>query len=174
MQANTFAALARIVLTLGILAVQPVFAQPAVEETAAPAKATPVADDPKLEARIMALSHTLRCLVCQNQSIAESNAPLAVDLREQVREQFVAGKSEQEIIDYLTARYGDFVLYLPPFKPSTWVLWLAPALLFIAGAIGLGIRLRRRAHEKTTALSGAERERARTLLESSPSSEQGS
>jgi len=94
------------------------------------------ADIPADEARYQALIDELRCLVCQNQTIAESNAPLAADLREQVRAQMAAGKSDGEIIDYVTARYGDFVLYRPPFKARTWLLWLGPfALLCLVGIL---------------------------------------
>ncbi len=91
---------------------------------------------PDRTARYQALIAELRCLVCQNQTIAESNAPLAADLREQVRAQIEAGRSDEEIIEFLTARYGDFVLYRPPFKQSTWLLWLGPfAVLLVAGAV---------------------------------------
>nr|WP_240794662.1 cytochrome c-type biogenesis protein [Azoarcus sp. DD4] len=137
---------------------------PAQAEAEAPA-ARPVVEDPVLEARVLELSHKLRCLVCQNQSIAESHAPLAVDLRNQVREQFVAGRDENQIVDYLVARYGDFVLYEPPFKLTTLVLWLGPLLLLVAGAGWLAFRLRRRAAEAVTTLSEAEHARARALLE---------
>lgn len=128
-------------------------------------QARPAVEDPVLEARVLELSHKLRCLVCQNQSIAESHAPLAVDLRDQVREQFVAGRDENQIVDYLVARYGDFVLYEPPFKAATLVLWLGPLLLLLAGAGGLAYRLRRRAAEAATTLSATEHARARALLE---------
>ncbi len=85
------------------------------------------------EARYKAWINQLRCLVCQNQTIADSNAPLAADLREQVHNQIIAGRSDEEIRSYVTARYGDFVLYSPPLKRSTWLLWLAPfALLALA------------------------------------------
>lgn len=88
------------------------------------------------DARYRALINELRCLVCQNQSIAESNAPLAADLREQVRAQIAAGRSDAEIAKFLTARYGDFVLYRPPFKPRTWLLWAGPfVLLLLAGGL---------------------------------------
>ncbi|CAL96544.1 probable cytochrome C-type biogenesis protein CycL [Azoarcus olearius] len=137
---------------------------PALAADAAP-QARPAVEDPVLEERVLELSHKLRCLVCQNQSIAESHAPLAVDLRNQVREQFVAGRNEVEIVDYLVARYGDFVLYEPPFKTTTLVLWLGPLLLLVAGAGWLGLRLRRRAAEAATPLSDAEHARARALLE---------
>lgn len=91
--------------------------------------------DPAQEVRYQALIAELRCLVCQNQTIAESSAPLAVDLRNQVKTQIVAGRSQAEIIDYLTQRYGDFVLYRPPFKASTALLWLGPFLLLLGGLV---------------------------------------
>lgn len=91
--------------------------------------------DAAQEARYQALIAELRCLVCQNQTIAESSAPLAVDLRNQVKTQIVAGRSQAEIIDYLTQRYGDFVLYRPPFKASTALLWLGPFLLLLGGLV---------------------------------------
>lgn len=146
------------VLSLGVVA-GPVLA----EESRL---ATTVARDLELEADMMELSHKLRCLVCQNQSIAESNAPLAVDLRDQVREQLSAGRSKDEVIEYLVARYGDFVLYDPPFKAATLLLWLGPVLLLAGGAGWLGWRLRRRQHELAGAseLSDEERARARQLL----------
>lgn len=153
-------ALMMVAATLGLAA----GALPALAEGDAP-QARPAVDDPVLEERVLALSHKLRCLVCQNQSIAESHAPLAVDLRNQVREQFVAGRDENQIVDYLVARYGDFVLYEPPFKATTLVLWLGPLLLLVGGAGWLAIRLRRRAAEAATTLSAAEHARARALLE---------
>ncbi len=96
-------------------------------------QAVDVAADPALERRVNALSAELRCLVCQNQSLADSHAPLAIDLKNQVREQLQAGRSEREVIDYMTQRYGDFVLYRPPFKASTLLLWAGPALLLLIG-----------------------------------------
>lgn len=128
-------------------------------------EATPVAADPELEVRVQALSANLRCLVCQNESVAESRAPLAIDLRNQVREQLGAGKSEAEVIDFMVARYGDFVLFKPPFKPVTLLLWLGPALLLVSGAGWLVYRLRRRAHETGPHLTDEERARARAMLE---------
>src|SRR5512134_3812499 len=94
------------------------------------ADAAPAADDPVLEARVLRIAGELRCLVCQNQTIADSHADLAQDLRRQVREMIRQGKSDAEIIDYMTARYGDFVLYRPPLKSTTALLWFGPALLF--------------------------------------------
>ncbi len=96
-------------------------------------EARPVADDPVLEERVMNLSRELRCLVCQNETLADSRADLAVDLRNQVREMMKAGKSDQEIVAFLTARYGDFVLYRPPVRPTTYLLWFGPFLLLLVG-----------------------------------------
>jgi cytochrome c-type biogenesis protein CcmH len=121
-------------------------------------------EDPALEKRVQALSHELRCLVCQNQTLADSNAPLAVDLRNQVREQLKSGKSERDVIDFLVARYGDFVLYRPPFKASTVLLWGGPFILLAFGLFFLFLRIRRRVPPASD-LSGAERERAAKLLE---------
>jgi cytochrome c-type biogenesis protein CcmH len=104
--------------------------------TAQANEAAPVADDPALEARMLAITAELRCLVCQNQSIADSHADLAVDLRRQVREMLVTGASNQQITEYMTARYGDFVLYRPPVKSSTALLWFGPPLLML---VGLGL-----------------------------------
>ena len=96
-------------------------------------QARPMADDPVLEERLMNLSQELRCLVCQNETLAESRADLAVDLRNEIREQMKAGKTDQEIIAFLTARYGDFVLYRPPVKATTYFLWFGPFLLLLGG-----------------------------------------
>jgi len=107
-------------------------------------EAAPASADPVLEARMMRISSELRCLVCQNQTIADSHAGLAVDLRQQVREMLQKGQSEQEIIAYMTARYGDFVLYRPPFKATTALLWIGPGVMVVAGLTILVIVLRRR------------------------------
>jgi cytochrome c-type biogenesis protein CcmH len=107
-------------------------------------EATPVAEDPALEARVVKIAAELRCLVCQNQTIADSSAGLAIDLRNQVREMLQSGKSDREIIDYMTARYGDFVLYRPPVKATTAILWFGPALLLAGGVVILIVVLRRR------------------------------
>jgi len=100
--------------------------------------------DPKVEARLKSIAHELRCLVCQNQTIADSDAPLAVDLRQQVRGMIREGKSDEEIRGYMTDRYGDFVLYKPPFNAVTAVLWVGPALLIVGGFSALFVMLRRR------------------------------
>jgi cytochrome c-type biogenesis protein CcmH len=98
-------------------------------------EAAPVGDDPAIEQRMVNLASDLRCLVCQNESLAGSHAELAEDLRREIREQMKAGKSDKEVIEYLTNRYGDFVLYKPPFKPVTYLLWLGP-LIFLGAGVG--------------------------------------
>jgi cytochrome c-type biogenesis protein CcmH len=108
-------------------------------------EAAPAAEDPALEARLVAVTAELRCLVCQNQTIADSHADLAVDLRNQVREMLRRGDSREQIIEYMTARYGDFVLYRPPLKESTALLWFGPAVLMLGGLVVLVVVLRRRA-----------------------------
>ena len=107
-------------------------------------EAAPAAADPVLEARMVGITAELRCLVCQNQTIADSHADLAVDLRQQVRELLQQGQTDQQILDYMTARYGDFVLYRPPFKNTTALLWLAPGLMLVAGLAVLVWILKRR------------------------------
>ena len=107
-------------------------------------EAAPTAFDPVAHKRVVEVSEQLRCLVCQNQSIADSNAELTVDLRNQVIEQVKAGKSNEEIVNYMVDRYGDFVLYNPPFKLSTAILWLGPLGLFVVGLGAFYINLRRR------------------------------
>jgi cytochrome c-type biogenesis protein CcmH len=111
---------------------------------AAAKEAAPASDDPVLEAKVMRIAAELRCLVCQNQTIADSHADLAQDLRNQVREMLRQGKGEAEILAYMTDRYGDFVLYRPPVKSTTTLLWFGPAVLLIGGVIVLIVVLRRR------------------------------
>jgi len=127
-------------------------------------EARPVAADPALDERVTALASELRCLVCQNQTLADSNAPLAIDLRNQIREKMQQGASERDIVDYMVSRYGDFVLYRPPFKATTFLLWAGPALLMIAGLVTLFVRLSRRRAEPNKELSEKERARAAALL----------
>ena len=116
-------------------------------------------DNPQVEARIRKLSEKLRCLVCQNQSLADSNAELATDLRKQLREQVAAGRSDDEIMDYLVQRYGDFVLYEPPFKATTALLWIGPFVLLFAAAGVLVVTLRRRRTVPEELALGAEDKR---------------
>lgn len=108
-------------------------------------EAKPLAEDPVLEARLKAMSQELRCLVCQNQTLSDSNAPLAEDLRKEIRTQMREGKSDQEVIDYLVARYGDFVRYRPPVNTNTALLWFGPFLLLIIGAFVLYRALKKQA-----------------------------
>ncbi|MBM5574092.1 cytochrome c-type biogenesis protein [Deefgea sp. CFH1-16] len=105
--------------------------------------ASSITSNPIAEARLVELSAELRCLVCQNESLASSQAPLAEDLRREVREQIALGKNNSEIISYLTDRYGDFVTYRPPFKARTLLLWLLPPVLLLMGLLLLWLRLRR-------------------------------
>jgi len=128
-------------------------------------EAQPLAGDPALEKRMMALAENLRCLVCQNETIAGSHADLAVDLREQIREQMKAGKSDQEILAFMTERYGDFVLFRPPVKTITYLLWFGPFLLLAAGVVVQYIYLKkRRERVRDQPLSEAERKRVEALL----------
>lgn len=112
--------------------------------SAAAQTARPAADDPELEARMMVIAAELRCVVCQNQTVADSHAGLAEDLRQQIREQLKAGRSADEIRAYMTDRYGDFVLYRPPMNERTALLWFGPALLLGVGLVSLALVLRRR------------------------------
>jgi cytochrome c-type biogenesis protein CcmH len=119
-----------------------------------------------LERRVQTLSEELRCLVCQNQSLADSHAPLAVDLKNEVREKLRQGASEADVITFMTERYGDFVLYRPPLKATTLLLWFGPGLLLVAGLLALFMRLRRRAAAAVDpTLTAAERARATALLD---------
>lgn len=122
-------------------------------------------EDPKLEQRMKALTEQLRCLVCQNETLADSRADLAEDLRRQIREQMNAGKSDQEILAFLTQRYGDFVLYNPPIKATTYLLWFGPFLLLIVGGVVLYRYLKqRRELIKDKPLTADERKRAADIL----------
>ena len=130
-----------------------------------PREAKPMANNPKVEARLADISHELRCLVCQNESLASSHAELAEDLRREVRELIVQGKSDPEIKTFLVDRYGDFVLYRPEVKPLTWVLWFGPFVLFFIAAIALGVYLRQRKQQVAPIeLNDEERARAEQLL----------
>src|SRR5207245_7816342 len=127
-------------------------------------QAAPAAADPALEQRVMTLAAELRCLVCQNQTIADSNAPLAEDLRNQVREKMRQGSSDSQIIDFMVERYGDFVLYRPPVKATTLLLWFGPLLLLAAGFVVLVRRVLRRRPTQDLEINASERKRAAELL----------
>jgi cytochrome c-type biogenesis protein CcmH len=129
-------------------------------------EAAPMAQDPAVEQRMVDIASDLRCLVCQNESLAASQAGLANDLREEVRTLIKQGKTDAEIKEYLVARYGDFVLYEPPFKPTTWLLWAGPFLLLVIGVIGLIVYLRQRGKRVVAGgeFSEEDRQRAEALL----------
>jgi cytochrome c-type biogenesis protein CcmH len=128
-------------------------------------EAQPTAQDPVAAKRSVELSRKLRCLVCQNQSIAESNADLAVDLRRQIDEQIAAGRTDAEIVAFMTERYGDFVLYQPPFKMVTVLLWAGPALLLLLAVVVLRRALRQQASAPApTPLTDEQRALAARLL----------
>jgi cytochrome c-type biogenesis protein CcmH len=129
------------------------------------AEAVPTEQDRATNARAVALSEQLRCLVCQNQTIADSNADLAIDLRRQVREQIAAGRTDREILAYMTERYSDFVLYRPPLKPQTVFLWAGPLVLLAVAAIVVVRIVRGRRAAETPVLTNDERARARRLLD---------
>jgi cytochrome c-type biogenesis protein CcmH len=133
------------------------------------ADAPTLAEDPVLEKRVNHLGEELRCLVCQNQTIADSHAGLAVDLKNQIREQIKAGRTDRQILDYMVERYGDFVLYRPPMKATTVLLWAGPFALM---AIGLGgavlIVRRRRRPDLTPHLSEDQRRQAASMLSEEP------
>ena len=135
-------------------------------------EAQPSAADPVLEERVMKLSKELRCLVCQNETLADSRADLAEDLRGQIREQMKAGKSDKEIIAYLTDRYGKFILYNPPVDPTTYLLWFGPFILLLAGLTVLFRYLKQRRELIIEApLSDGDRLRAEALLKVRPKKE---
>jgi cytochrome c-type biogenesis protein CcmH len=128
--------------------------------------AQPLAEDPQLEKRLQALSQELRCLVCQNETLADSRAGLAEDLRREIREQMKAGKSDKEIIAFLTARYGDFVLYRPRVTPTTYLLWFGPFILLGVGLVFLYKQLKqRRVQIKQEPITPQDRRRLEELLE---------
>ena len=129
-------------------------------------EAAPMAADVEIEKRMVAISEELRCLVCQNESLSGSHAELAQDLRREIRTLIAQGKTDKEILDFMVARYGDFVRYRPPLKPTTWLLWGGPFLLLGSGVVVLIAFLRRRARENALPpLSEEERRRAAALLE---------
>jgi cytochrome c-type biogenesis protein CcmH len=132
---------------------------------AAAQTAQPMPEDPVVNKRAMRLAEELRCLVCQNQTIADSSAELAVDLRRQIREQIAQGKNDGQIMDYMVARYGDFVLYRPPLKGTTLFLWFGPAILLLAGFVFLFYYMKsRRKRVDQQQMSPSDRQEAQALL----------
>lgn len=131
-------------------------------------EAADLAEDPVAEKRLNEISAELRCLVCQNESLAGSRADLAVDLRREIRTMIHEGKSDAQILDFMVTRYGDFVLYRPPVKPLTWALWFGPALLLLLAGWGLWRLIRRPKdrHQNTPELSPEQQARAKALLDS--------
>lgn len=131
-------------------------------------EAVPMAQNPKVEARLLAISEELRCLVCQNETLAASRAELANDLRKEVRRLIVEGKTDAEIKEYLVARYGDFVLYRPPVKSTTWLLWFGPLVILVASIVALLAYLRKRKAsldgDAAVAMSEADHAEAQVLL----------
>jgi cytochrome c-type biogenesis protein CcmH len=127
-------------------------------------EAVPMAEDQAVEQRLVAIAEELRCLVCQNESLAGSHAPLAEDLRREIRTLIRQGRTDAEVMNYLVSRYGDFVLYRPPLKPTTWLLWGGPLILLLIGLGLLAYNLRHRPKIEAE-LSAAEREKAAHLLE---------
>ena len=129
-------------------------------------EAQPLSDDPELEARVLTIAEELRCLVCQNETIAASQADLAVDLRKQIRIKLQAGQSQREILDFMVERYGDFVLYRPPFKARTLLLWLGPFVLLVIAAAVMAVHIRRRRRASMAQdWSEEQQRRARALLD---------
>lgn len=150
---------------LCVSVVQPVFAR----------EAAPLAEDVLVEKRMVSISEELRCLVCQNESLAGSQADLAQDLRREIREQIKQGSSDKEILDFMVNRYGDFVRYRPPLKGTTFLLWFGPLLLLVAGIATLVLYLRRRVKRVAdTALSAEESKRVEALLKEAADSGKGS
>ena len=141
--------------------------------TAVAKDALPLAEDPQIEARMMKLAENMRCLVCQNQTLADSHSDFAADLRQEMREMMKQGKSDKEIVAYMVARFGDFILFDPPMKSTTILLWFGPFILLLLGGSVLVINvLRRRKRLIETQLSPADLERAEKLLSGQDSEEQ--
>jgi cytochrome c-type biogenesis protein CcmH len=134
-------------------------------------EAVPLAEDPVVEQRLIVIAEELRCLVCQNESLAGSRADLAMDLRREVRTLIKSGKSDAEIKEFLVSRYGDFVLYRPPVKPTTWLLWFGPLILLLGAAWVLISIIRRSQSQKDgPVLDDAQRAKAQALLKENNSS----
>jgi cytochrome c-type biogenesis protein CcmH len=138
-------------------------------------EAAPLAADPQLEKRVNKITAELRCLVCQNQTIADSHAGLAIDLKNQVRDMVRSGQTQDQIVDYMVQRYGDFVLYRPPVKKTTYLLWTGPFLLLAIGLTVLVVTLRKRrvVVQDDAPLSAEENERLRSMLQSDAQGQEG-
>lgn len=148
-----------------LLAVMAALATLSLAQPSLAREAAPLAEDPAVEKRMIEISEELRCLVCQNESLAGSQADLAKDLREEVRGLIKSGKSDEEVKDFLVSRYGDFVLYRPQVKPITYALWAGPFILLVIGIIVLVGFLRKRSRQiEESPLSEADRKRAEALL----------
>jgi cytochrome c-type biogenesis protein CcmH len=128
-------------------------------------EAAPLADDPIVEQRLLVIAEEVRCLVCQNESLAGSRAELANDLRREIRTLIRQGKTDAEVLEFLTSRYGDYVRYRPALKPTTWLLWAGPFLLLAAAGAGLVVFVRRRPKQIPPALTAEERREAALLLD---------
>ena len=126
-------------------------------------EAAPLADDPVVEQRLLVIAEEVRCLVCQNESLAGSRADLAQDLRREIRSLIKQGKTDKEVMDFLVSRYGDYVRYRPPVKPTTWLLWGGPFVLLAAGLAGLMLFVRRR-RSASVAFTPEEQREADALL----------
>jgi len=148
------------------------FAVALIAFPAAARDAAPLVVDEAVEKRMVAITEELRCLVCQNESLAGSRADLALDLRQEIREMIKAGKSDKEIMDFMVSRYGDFVRYRPPLKPVTWLLWLGPFALLATGLAVLITYMRRRSKmtwaDDAAPLSAEDQARAARLLQAGP------
>lgn len=139
--------------------------------TALAKDAVPLAEDPAIEQRLIVISEEMRCLVCQNESLAGSRSDLANDLRREIRNLIKEGKTDDQIRSFMVERYGDFVLYRPPVKPITWFLWIGPFVILFVGIIGLMVYLRRRNQSvPSTKLSEADNRRIDALLQDAKSS----
>jgi cytochrome c-type biogenesis protein CcmH len=149
-------------LTLGLTARAN---EPARPTAVAPPIAQPLFADVAIEARLTNLSRELRCVVCQNEALVESPADLANSMRQEIRDLMKAGKTDQEVIDFLVARYGDFVLFRPPFKPVTYLLWVGPFVFLGFGALVWFVALRARRNFKGAAVSSEQLATAARLLE---------
>jgi cytochrome c-type biogenesis protein CcmH len=135
-------------------------------------EAAPLADDPVTEQRLISISEEMRCLVCQNESLAGSRSDLANDLRREIRNLIKEGKSDDQIRSFMVERYGDFVLYRPPVKPVTWLLWIGPFVILLIGIVGLLTYLRRRnSSVPNVILSDADNQKIDALLKSSDQKE---